>query len=251
MSESNVPQAAENESQGIPFGKIALGLVVLIGLVFLGRSAGAYVPQFAEWVEGLGALGPIVFILGYAVAVVAFVPGSILTLAAGAIFGLIEGTLYVFVAAVLGSAACFLIARHAAREAIEKRIDGDPRFAAIDRAVGKQGRKIVFLLRLSPAFPFNLLNYGLGLTKVKLTDYLIASFGMLPGTLLFVYSGKVAGDVAAIAGGAQTEKGAGDWALLIVGLIATAIVTVYVTRIAKKALDEATGDEPAPEPAAE
>ena len=243
MSESNGTQAAGTESQGFPFGKVALGLVVLVGLVFLGRSAGAYVPQFAEWVDGLGALGPIVFVLGYAVAVVAFIPGSVLTLAAGAIFGLVEGTLYVFLAATLGSAACFLIARHGARQAIEKRIDGDPRFAAIDRAVGEQGKKIVFLLRLSPAFPFNLLNYGLGLTKVKLTDYLIASFGMLPGTLLYVYTGKVAGDVAAIAGGAQTEKGAGDWAVLIVGLIATAIVTIYVTRIAKQALDAATGEE--------
>lgn len=243
MSENNAPQTASDESQGFPFGKAALGLTVLVGLVFLGRSAGAYVPQFAEWVDGLGALGPIVFVIGYALAVVAFIPGSILTLAGGAIFGLLEGTIYVFVAAVIGSTASFLIARHGAREAIEKRIDGDPRFAAIDRAVGEQGRKIVFLLRLSPAFPFNLLNYGLGLTKVKLTDYLIASFGMLPGTLLFVYSGKVAGDVAAIAGGAQTEKGPLDWALLIVGLLATAIVTIYVTRIAKQALDAATGDE--------
>lgn len=243
MSESNISPAEEAASPGFPYGKLVLGGAVLIGLVFLGRSAGAYVPQFAAWVEGLGALGPVVFILGYAVAVVAFIPGSVLTLAAGAIFGLVEGTIFVFVAAVLGSTACFLIARHGAREAIEKRIDGDPRFAAIDRAVGEQGRKIVFLLRLSPAFPFNLLNYGLGLTKVKLTDYLIASFGMLPGTLLFVYTGKVAGDVAAIAGGAQTEKGAADWALLIVGLLATAIVTIYVTRIAKQALDAATGDD--------
>lgn len=227
----------------IPFARIALALVALLGLIFLGRSAGAYVPQFAAWVEGLGALGPIVFILGYAVAVVAFVPGSILTLASGAIFGLLEGTIYVFVAAVLGSTLAFLIARHGARSAIERRIEGDERFAAIDRAVGREGRKIVFLLRLSPVFPFNLLNYGLGLTKVKLADYMVASFGMLPGTLLYVYTGKVAGDVAAIAGGAETEKGAADWAVLVLGLLATAIVTFLVTRIARQALASATGED--------
>ena len=245
MSQSSVSQAEESGAQGFSVGKVLIGLVALVGIIFLGRSAGAYVPQFAAYVESLGALGPIVFMLGYATAVVAFIPGSLLTLAAGAIFGLVEGVVYVFVGATLGAVACFLIARHGAREAIEKRIDGDPRFAAIDRAVGEQGRKIVFLLRLSPAFPFNLLNYGLGLTKVKLTDYLIASIGMLPGTILYVYTGKLAGDVAALAGGAQTEKGPGEWAVLIVGLIATAVVTIYVTRIAKQALDAATSDESA------
>jgi uncharacterized membrane protein YdjX (TVP38/TMEM64 family) len=224
------------------FARVAAVVLVLAGLVYLGRSAGAYVPQFAAWVEGLGPLGPLVFILGYAAAVVAFVPGSILTLASGAIFGLAEGTLYVFLAAVLGSTLAFLIARHGARRAIERRIEGDERFAAIDRAVGREGRKIVFLLRLSPVFPFNLLNYGLGLTKVRLVDYLIASFGMLPGTLLYVYTGKVAGDVAAIAGGAKIEKGAADWAVLVLGLVATAVVTLLVTRIARRALASATDE---------
>jgi uncharacterized membrane protein YdjX (TVP38/TMEM64 family) len=217
------------------FARVAAVVLVLAGLVYLGRSAGAYVPQFAAWVEGLGPLGPLVFILGYAAAVVAFVPGSILTLASGAIFGLAEG-------AVLGSTLAFLIARHGARRAIERRIEGDERFAAIDRAVGREGRKIVFLLRLSPVFPFNLLNYGLGLTKVRLVDYLIASFGMLPGTLLYVYTGKVAGDVAAIAGGAKIEKGAADWAVLVLGLVATAVVTLLVTRIARRALASATDE---------
>lgn len=235
--------ASEGDSaREIPYLKILLGIVVLAGLIYLGRSAGGYIPEFAAWVDGLGALGPIVFIIGYAVAVVGFIPGSLLTLAAGAIFGLVEGTAYVFVAAVLGSTLAFLIARHGARAAIERRIEGDKRFAAIDRAVGAEGRKIVFLLRLSPVFPFNLLNYSLGLTQVRLVDYLIASVGMLPGSLLYVYTGKVAGDVAAIAGGGAGEKGAADWAVLVLGLVATAVVTVIVTRIARRALDAATGD---------
>jgi uncharacterized membrane protein YdjX (TVP38/TMEM64 family) len=237
------PPATSDEARRIPYAKIALGLGVAAVLVVLGRSAGGYVPVFAEWVEGLGALGPIVFILGYAVAVVAFIPGSVLTLAAGAIFGLLEGTLYVIVAATLGATLAFLVARHGARAAIERRIEGDPRFAAIDRAVGAEGLKIVFLLRLSPVFPFNLLNYALGLTQVRLRDYFIASLGMLPGTLLYVYAGKVAGDVAAIAGGGAAEKGTGDWLVLVVGLLATAVVTIYVTRIARRALEAATAEQ--------
>ena len=148
----------------------------------------------------------------------------------------------VFVAAVLGSSAAFLVSRYLARRAIERRLASNPRFAAIDRAVGAQGRKIVFLLRLSPVFPFNLLNYGLGLTKVSFADYVAASIGMLPGTLLYVYYGKLAGDVAALAGGAAPEKGAGYYAVLILGLVATVVVTTLVTRTARRALKEATGE---------
>lgn len=237
------PEAAGTSSGSPVFLKVLIGLALLALVILLGRSAGAYVPRFAEWVGGLGALGPIVFILGYAVAVIGFVPGSVLTLASGAIFGLAEGTLYVFVAAVLGSTGAFLIARHGARAAVERRIEGDARFAAIDRAVGREGRKIVFLLRLSPVFPFNLLNYALGLTQVRLADYVVASLGMLPGTLLYVYTGKVIGDVAAVAGGVETEAGTADWVVRGVGLLATAVVTFYITRIARRALDAATDED--------
>ena len=106
----------------LPIGKILLGVAALVGVVALGRAAGQYVPVFAEWVEGLGVLGPVIFVLGYAVAVVAFVPASLLTLAAGAIFGLGSGTAYVFVAATLGSCAAFLVARYFARSWVEQRI---------------------------------------------------------------------------------------------------------------------------------
>ena len=220
---------------------MAIGVAALAAIVALGRSAGRYVPIFAEWVNGLGAWGPVVFITGYALAVVAFVPASLLTLVAGAIFGIGAGVAYVFVAAVAGSSLAFLVSRYLARAAIERRLAGNEKFAAIDRAVGRSGRRIVFLLRLSPAFPFNLLNYGLGLTSVRFADYLAASVGMLPGTLLYVYSGKAVGDVAALAGGAAPARGASSYVLLGVGLLATAVVTVLVTRIARRALDEATG----------
>jgi uncharacterized membrane protein YdjX (TVP38/TMEM64 family) len=226
---------------GLPLGRVALGLAALAGLIWFGHAAGGRVPEFAAWVSRLGFWGPSVFVAGYALAVVAFVPGSLMTLAAGAIFGVARGTVYVFAAAVLGSSAAFLVARHLVRGAVERRLAGNPRFAAIDRAIGAEGRKIVFLLRLSPAFPFNLLNYALGLTRVRFADYCAAAVGMLPGTLLYVYTGRVVGDLAAIAGGAAPSRGAGGTLLLVVGLAATAAATILVTRIARRALAEATG----------
>lgn len=218
--------------------KVVLGVGALVALVALGRSVGAYVPAFAARVESFGALGPVVFIAGYIVATVAFIPGSLLTLAAGAIFGLLWGTVYVFVGATLGATAAFLVSRYLARSAIEKRVAGNTRFASIDKAVGAQGRRIVLLLRLSPVFPFNLLNYALGLTRVKLVDYVAASVGMLPGTLLYVYYGKLAGDVAALAGGATAPRGTAYYVVLGLGLAATIAVTTVVTRLARQALKD-------------
>ncbi len=133
------------------------------------------------------------------------------------------------------------MARYVAREAIERRIAGNPKFAAIDRAVGNEGRKIVFLLRLSPAVPFTLLNYALGLTRVRFADYLVASAGMLPGTFLYVYYGKLAGDVAALAGAPAAARGAGYYVVLALGLAATLAVTVVVARTARRALADAGG----------
>jgi uncharacterized membrane protein YdjX (TVP38/TMEM64 family) len=220
-------------------GRIAAVLVAVAVLVALGRAAGGYLPAFARWVDARGAWGPLVFVVGYALAVVAFVPGSLLTLAAGAIFGLARGVAYVFVAAVLGASGAFLVSRYVARGVVERRLADNPRVAAIDRAIGTEGRKIVFLLRLSPVFPFNALNYALGLTRVSYRDYLVASVGMLPGTFLYVYYGKLAGDVAALAGGAAVAKGPAYWAVLALGLVATVVVTTLVTRSARRALDDA------------
>jgi len=222
--------------------RLALGLVALAALLLLGHLAGGYVPRFAEWVQGQGWQGAAVFVVGYATAVVVFVPGSLLTLAAGAIFGVAYGTVLVFLAATAGATAAFLIARHGGRGWVQARLAGDARFAAVDRAVAEQGRKIVLLLRLSPVFPFNLLNYALGLTQVSTRDYVVASIGMLPGTLLYVYSGALAGQVAAVAGGSGAARGPAQWALLAVGLVATAAVTLIITRIARRALHDAGAD---------
>ncbi len=222
--------------------KLVAIAMALVALVALGRLAGGHLEAFASWVEGLGFWGPAVFMIGYVAAVVAFVPASLLSLGAGAIFGIVHGVLYVFVAASVGACLAFLVSRHLARSAIERRLEGNRKFAAIDRAIAAEGRKIVFLLRLTPAIPFNLLNYALGLTRIGLSDYAIACIGMLPGTLLYVYSGKLAGDVATLAGNPALARGWGYYGLLALGLIATLAATIVVTRSARRALADATGE---------
>jgi uncharacterized membrane protein YdjX (TVP38/TMEM64 family) len=221
--------------------KVVIGLAVLVALFFAARQFGGYVPRFAEWVEGLGFWGPVVFILGYAAATVAFVPGSLLTLSAGAVFGLAQGTLFAFLGASLGATLAFLTGRYFARSAIEQKVSGHPRFSAIDHAVEQQGLKIVTLLRLSPVFPFTFLNYALGLTRVRLGHYVLACLGMLPGTLLYVYYGTLIGNVASVASGSAPEKGTGYWVVMGLGLLATLVVTIFITRTARRALSDVEG----------
>ncbi len=245
MSQQISSPAVEPEPQrrsGSNLLRIAIGLLALAALWFVAREVGDAIPRVAAWIEGLGFWAPVIFIAAYAASVVALVPASILTLAAGAIFGLLKGTVYTFIAATLGAIGAFLVARHLARGVVSQRIAQNPRFASIDRAIGGQGLKVVFLLRLSPVFPFSLLNYALGLTGVRLRDYALASLGMIPATLLYVYYGKLIGDVAALAGGAAVERDAAYWAVLIVGLIATVAVTTIVTRAARRALKEEVPD---------
>ncbi|MXZ70023.1 MAG: TVP38/TMEM64 family protein [Acidobacteria bacterium] len=238
---AEVEEAQANTRKPLPIGRVLFGLVAIVALVALGRTFGVFLDRFVEWVDGLGPLGPIVFILGYIGSTVAFIPGSVLTLAAGAIFGLGEGVLYVMTGATLGSSVAFLLARYVAREAVEQRIAGNAKFAAVDRAVGREGWKIVVLLRLSPVFPYNLLNYGLGLTKVRFRDYVLASIGMLPGSFLYTYSGFLVGDVIRLAGDAGPERGPLYYAVVVVGLLATIAVTAVVTKTARQAITEATG----------
>jgi uncharacterized membrane protein YdjX (TVP38/TMEM64 family) len=173
MPETLEPGAAEPRRGSRARLAFYLGAALLAAaaLVVGGRSLIGPLQRFAAWVQDLGIWGPVVFILGYAAATVAFAPGAVLTLAAGALFGLVYGTVYTLAGATLGASLAFLVSRYVARRAIEHRIAGNPRFQAIDRAVGREGFKIVALLRLSPVFPFNLLNYALGLTRVRFLDY--------------------------------------------------------------------------------
>jgi uncharacterized membrane protein YdjX (TVP38/TMEM64 family) len=190
------------------------------------------------WISGLGAGGPILFVGLYILACILFLPGSILTLGAGAVFGVITGFIAVSIGSVLGATCAFLIGRYLARDLVAGRIAGNEKFKAVDEAVGREGWKIVLLTRLSPVFPFNLLNYSFGLTKVSLRHYFFASWlGMIPGTLMYVYIGSLAGDLAGL-GGAGRARTTGEWILYGVGLLATLIVTVFVTRLAKRTLNE-------------
>lgn len=205
---------------------------------------GPALPGLVARVEGLGAWAGVVFVVLYAVAVTCFLPGSWLTLAAGAIFGLAWGFVYAFTGAVLGSAASFVVARSVARPWVERWAHRSPRFSAIERAVASDGRRIVFLLRLTPLVPFTALNYLLGVTRISLRDVVLASPGMVPGTLLYVYYGRLIGDLTALAAGTPPERGAGAYVLLGVGLIATLVVTVHVSRLARRALDESSDEPP-------
>lgn len=190
-----------------------------------------------QWIDSLGAEGAIAFIIIYIIATVAFLPGSILTLGAGVVFGLVWGSLYVFIGATLGAMAAFLVGRYLARSWVASKIAGNKNFTAIDLAVGKAGLKIVLLTRLSPIFPFNLLNYAFGITGVSLKDYLIGSVGMIPGTIMYVYIGSLAGDLAMIGTQTQPTNPTLQWAINILGFMATVAVTIYITRVARKALD--------------
>ena len=213
----------------------AAGLVVL---ALLGREAPALLPRFTAWVASLGAWGPLAFIAGYSIAPVIFAPAFLLTIAAGAIFGFVRGVLYVMIGATIGATLAFLVGRYLARHFVEGLLTREPRLALIDRAVERHGFRLVALLRMSPAVPYVLLNYALGLSRVRLLDYVAASIGMLPVVAAYVYSGKVAGDLASLAGGAAQPKGAVYYATIALGLASTIAVTVVVTRIAKKAIEQ-------------
>lgn len=178
------------------------------------------------------------FILTYALAVLALVPASPMTVAGGALFGVLRGALYSLTGAVLGATTAFLLGRHVARRAVARRLERLPRVAAIDRAVAVQGRRIVFLLRLSPVVPFNVLNYALGLTTISLADFLLASVGMVPGAFMYAYTGRVGGEALALAGKAQVPRDASYYAMLVAGLAATVAAAMLLTRTARRALHD-------------
>lgn len=221
------------KSTWLRIAAIAL-LAAAVGAVLLLLPPKKYVPEFFAFVERAGPWGPLVVGASYIPASLLFVPGFLLTLLAGFAFGLVEGTVAVSLGSTLGAAAAFVTGRTLARGLIEEKVSRNPRFRAIDRAVEQQGFKIVLLTRLSPIFPFNLLNYAFGLTKVSLKDYVLASWiGMLPGTVMYVYFGSTIKSLARLAAG-EVETGAVGQAMFYGGLLATVIVTFFVTRVARR-----------------
>lgn len=193
------------------------------------------------WVNHLGVFGPIAFILIYNLATLLFVPGSLLTLKGGCLFGLFWGCIYVLIAAIIGAILAFIIGRYLSRDWVSRQIAKHPKFQAIDQAVAQEGWKIVLLTRLSPIFPFNLLNYAFGVTRVSLKDYILGSLGIIPGTVMYVYIGSLATNLAMIDANhrpSNTQTQIGELSIQIIGLVATVAVTVYVTKLAQKALKQ-------------
>lgn len=228
---------ADNRPQSRRGGIVLFAAIVLL-LLFFTTDLKQGLQDALKFIDSLGPWGPVLFVALYVLACVLLIPGSILTLGAGALFGVVKGTVLVSLGSVLGAVLAFLIGRHFTRNWVEAKLKAYPRFAAIDQAVSGDGWKIVFLTRLSPLFPFALLNYAFGLTKVSLRDYVTASaIGMLPGTILYVYLGSLAA-----AGATDTGRSPAQWALLIVGLLATIVVTVMITTRARAALNQKLAD---------
>ena len=180
-----------------------------------------WLETLVQQLAGLGAWGPVLFVGLYIVAAITLAPAFLLTFSAGAVFGLWRGTLLTYIGAVLGASAVYALAAPLARSRVLGWIDRDPRVAATRRAVVKDSAWIMFLLRLSPLVPYNLLNYALALSGVSYRDYLLASVGMIPAIIMYAYYGTVAGDVTRILAGVSPRRGTEYYVMLVVGLIAT------------------------------
>jgi uncharacterized membrane protein YdjX (TVP38/TMEM64 family) len=223
--------------------KYSLISLIIMGVIIFAKQMGliaqlqTFLENTLQWIDGLGSTGIFIFILIYMIATIFWIPGTILTLGAGFLYGVIQGSILVSVASMVAGTTAFLVGRYFVREKVDKLIENQPKFQAIDQAVAKEGWKIVGLTRLSPLFPFVFLNYAFGLTKVSLRDFFIASWiGMIPGTVMYVYIGSLAKDLATLGGESQSASLL-QWILRLVGFGATVAVTLYVTKIAKRALN--------------
>ena len=188
-----------------------------------------------EYVSDTGIVGQIIYGLVYIIATIVFIPGSILTLGAGFIFGVVKGSIIVSISSTLGAGLAFLIGRYVARDWVMKKIANNKNFKAIDKTVNKNGWKIIGLLRLSPLLPFSLSNYAFGLTGISFKGYFFSSWiGMLPLTIMYVYIGSVAGNIANL--NPTDNQTPLKWIFFIGGLLLTIIVSIYVSIIAKNAV---------------
>ncbi|MBI5116025.1 TVP38/TMEM64 family protein [Candidatus Poribacteria bacterium] len=225
---TNSPPKTRGSSRGLwrPIVLLAAILAIIVAAKALGL--GERLGALRDWIQGLGPWGPAVFILFYAAAVAAALPGSALTIAAGALFGSVVGVIVVSVASTLGASLSFLIARYFAREAVVHWISSKETFSRLDRLTEERGAIIVALTRLVPLFPFNLLNYGFGLTRVPFWTYVFWSWlCMLPGTILYV--------VGADALAKSIAQGRAPWELIGVLAVVAAILALLI-RYARRRL---------------
>jgi len=190
-----------------------------------------WLQQFQQYIHGLGAIGYVVYALGYAI-IGLFVPASILTIGAGALFGVVGGSIVVAIGATLAATIAFLLARTVLRKRVERMVAKNPKFLAVDRAIAREGAKIVVLVRLSAVFPFLFMNYAFGLTGIGALEYAVATFiGILPGTVAFVYLGA-----AGVAAATQSKT---KTIFTVIGVVVAFAVSIFVARIAKRAINQA------------
>jgi len=217
---------------------VALLIIAVIVIAYRFLPISEWLQHFQTYVRGLGALGYVVYIAVYAVCVVAFIPASILTLGAGAIFGFAGGTIVVVIGATIGATLAFLLARTVMRKRIAKMTESNKKFRALDQAIASEGMKIVFLVRLAVVFPFTWVNYAFGLTAIPLWRYILATFlGIIPATAAFVFASSAA-TKAATGGTSNITK-----IVYIAGGIVAIIVSVLIGRIASDTIRRAGLDE--------
>lgn len=217
--------------------KVVAGLAVLAGLVILFRllPVATWLREFQTYVRGLGMLGYVVYVLVYAVCVVVLVPASLLTIGAGAIFGAVAGTIVNVTGATIGAMLAFLLARTVLRHRVESMIERHAKLAAVDRAIAREGTKLMLLCRISGFPPFTWVNYAFGLTGVSFLSYFLTTlFGIIPASFALTYAG---------AAGAAVASGKGNRIGLIVTAIGVVLVSTYIARIATKAIRRAGVEE--------
>ena len=222
--------------------RILVCAAFLAALVVASRFAdlAGWLRASLAWIRDLGPWAPITFVLIYAVSCVLAIPASILTLGGGFIFGFGWGIAYVLAGAIAGAVAAFLVGRYLARDWVARKIEGHPKFKAIDDAIAREGWRIVLLARLAPIFPYAILNYGFALTRISIGHYTWATMvGVVPAMCAFVYFGSLATDLTNLN---QGVKSAG-WLKWAIGVM-TIIVTVFLARIARRSLNRALGPQP-------
>lgn len=220
--------------------KLILGVALLAGFVLAARMLplGAWIAEFQSWVRGVGFAGYVAYVLLYVLFCIFLLPASLLTIGAGALFGFAKGSAVVIIGGTLGATASFLLARTVLRKRVEAMTAGNAKFSALDRAIAREGGRIVFLVRLSPVFPFSWINFAFGLTGVSTLAYVVATFfGIIPVTLAFVYISAAATRAATV------DLGTLRLALNIAGGIVALGATAYVTRVATRAVRRAGVDE--------
>ncbi|MBL0169619.1 MAG: TVP38/TMEM64 family protein [Gemmatimonadaceae bacterium] len=210
-----------------------IAVPIVLGLL-LGRFIAPWLPEFSAWVHTLGVWAPVAFVAAYIVVVVLMLPAFLLIMAGGAVFGVVKGSLLVMCGAMAGGTVAFLIARYLARTLVERRVAANPTLAAIDRVIGEDGLRLVFLLRLSPAIPFVLSNYALGVTRVRLRDFVLGTLGLAPIVVTYAAYGSASG-----AGPRADGSAAVSPLMLGLGIAITVLLGVVLARLVQRALREA------------